>query len=189
MINKQTTNNRNSLTSILSILSLTILIFLLSFPKLNPVIQTGLDGSVGISINYFFAQNIQFGVDVLFTYGPLGFLKMPLALGNNLTYGIIFLSFIRLLFIFLLLYFGRLINKEKWLVHFLVALGISMLITFDLIIIGIIIISLLINYEKGKEGFLFYLAIFFTVLSILIKASTGIYALTIIISYLLLSFL
>lgn len=160
----------------------------MSFPKLSPVLETGLDGPANFAFNYFFANGIQTGVDVIFTYGPLGFLKAPLPLGNNLGYAILILSVMRLLFAFLLLYLGKLINPQKWMLHFFIVLILSQLVSFDLTLLGIIIISLLICKEKKQNGIWFFVAMFFTILGVLIKASLGITSLLIIFSFLVLDY-
>ncbi|MCD4681293.1 MAG: hypothetical protein K8S00_12985, partial [Bacteroidales bacterium] len=188
VLTKHKSRHQTEIREILKIVSLTIIIFLISFPKLSPVLETGLDGPANYAFNYFFANGIQIGVDVIFTYGPLGFLKAPLPLGNNLGYAILILSVMRLLFAFLLLYLGKLINPQKWMFHFFIVLILSQLVAFDLTLFGIIIISLLICKEKKQNGIWFFVAIFFTVLGVLIKASLGITSLLIILSFLVLDY-
>ena len=87
---------------LLSILSVVLL--LLTFPKIDPEIGSGIDNSYLIAFNHFFYSDIQIVKDLIFTYGPLGFLKHPLPMGNNLELGVIVISILRLLFIFSVLY-------------------------------------------------------------------------------------
>lgn len=181
--------NRLWYKSYLRILSLTAIIFLITFPELSPVVQTGLDGSANFAFNYFFTNAIQTGVDVVFTYGPLGFLKAPLPLGNNLVIAILFISLLRLLFIFLVLYLGQMVNSRHWLVHFFIALILVSLLNFDLSIIGVILLSLIICFETKKTGIWFFLAIFLSVLAVIIKASIGINALAILVSFTVLDYI
>lgn len=67
---------------------LLILIFLFSvnfITYVNPYDGVGLDNSWQIALNKLNIQNqYLFGRDVVFTYGPLGFLFCPLVYGNNL---------------------------------------------------------------------------------------------------------
>ncbi len=174
LLYKQKSSGQYALGSLLRILSLSLIIFLLSFPKLSPVMETGLDSSANYAFNYFFANGIQTGVDIIFTYGPLGFMKAPLPMGNNLIYAILLLSVMRFLFIFLILFIGNIINPQKWLLHFFIALIIAQLIGFDLLILGIIIASLIICYERKYNGIWFFVAVLFCVLGMFIKASIGI---------------
>src|ERR1700682_3592096 len=52
--------------------------------------QTGLDPSWGLALNLFHVQGVIHGSDVGFTYGPLGYLILPMAMGGNLEQGIAF---------------------------------------------------------------------------------------------------
>ncbi len=63
---------------------LLLFIALISFPYRFSPIDTGLDPSWIFAINYFFDNNFIFGRDVIWTYGPLGFLSYPLNVGVNL---------------------------------------------------------------------------------------------------------
>ena len=50
---------------------------LLVMPTLVPYVGTGLDPSWSIAINMATARRMAFGTDVIFTFGPLGFLATP----------------------------------------------------------------------------------------------------------------
>jgi hypothetical protein len=56
----------------------------ISFPFRFSPVQPGLDGSWTFAINYFFHKSFIFGKDVIWTYGPLGFLSYPQNVGANL---------------------------------------------------------------------------------------------------------
>jgi len=189
IVNKNINAKQYTLREILRILSLTVIIFLITFPDISPVTETGLDGSANFAFNYFFANGVQSGVDVIFTYGPLGFFKAPLPIGSNLVYAVILISFMRFLLIFLILCLGRIIDPQKSLLHFFIALLIASLVTFDLTFIGIIIASLLISHEKQRYGIWFFIPLVATVLAVLIKASIGVSALLIMISYLFIDYM
>ena len=179
---------KTDIKDIIKTISLTIIIFLISSPELSPVVETGLDGSANFAFNYFFANGLQNGIDVVFTYGPFGFLKSPLPVGNNFIYAFIFLSIIRFLFIYLILYAGKIIDPQKWLLHFFIALVIASLVSFDHALTGIIIASLLISFEKRQAGIWLIVAIVATVFALLIKSSTGVIALLIMMSYIFLDY-
>jgi hypothetical protein len=46
-------------------------------------IEIGLDSSHQFASNYFAASNYKYGTDIIFTYGPLGFLDHPEDIGHN----------------------------------------------------------------------------------------------------------
>lgn len=81
-------------------------IFLSTFPSIGQEIRTGLDPSYIWALNYFFTKGIVAGRDVVFSYGPLGFLMFPLPLGNNILISIVFESFFKFIFVYLLLQLG-----------------------------------------------------------------------------------
>jgi hypothetical protein len=65
-------------------LGLFALIGWLCFPGSYDVAGTGLDPSWVVGVNLFAHRGFQFGHDVVFTYGPLGFLTRPLDIGHHL---------------------------------------------------------------------------------------------------------
>ncbi len=54
--------------------------------------NVGLDPSWAVALNYFHTKSIVFGRDTAFTYGPLGYLILPMPFGSNLGQGILFQS-------------------------------------------------------------------------------------------------
>ena len=50
---------------------------LLAMPTLQPYVGTGTDPSWSIALNMATARHLRFGKDVVFTFGPLGFLASP----------------------------------------------------------------------------------------------------------------
>ena len=151
---------------------LTIIVFILSFPRIEPDISTGLDASYFYAINHFFAHNINIAKDLIFTYGPLGFLKQPQPVGHNLGIGISVIVFLRLIFISLFLFYSY-SKKQKYLLPFFIALLLTGFISFDHFIYGIIILLLLIYRDNKHTGFIIG-AVFLVVLGLLIKINIGI---------------
>ena len=64
---------------LLVVLTLILSLLLVQFPT-SPV--SGLDSSWSMSLLYFHQQGLEFGRDVIFTYGPLGFLLAPTYFGH-----------------------------------------------------------------------------------------------------------
>jgi hypothetical protein len=66
----------------------TLALFGISFSFEASVIRAGLDNSWIFALNRFFEQGIAVGRDVVFTYGPLGFIVYPQPLGRNLQFAL-----------------------------------------------------------------------------------------------------
>jgi hypothetical protein len=75
---------------------------LLVYPVRYHFENTGLDASWAVALNYFHVKGLVFGRDVGFTYGPLGYLILPMPLGSNLEQGLLFQAAMWVLFMALL---------------------------------------------------------------------------------------
>lgn len=64
---------------------------LVTFPPCFVAMDTGgLDSSWAIGINELVNRHMTFGRDVIFTYGPLGFVITPRNLGSNMAHAVVF---------------------------------------------------------------------------------------------------
>jgi hypothetical protein len=88
-----------------SLLFFALLIFagLLLFSINYGAIQPGLDPSWGFAANQFGRGPLKFGVDLVFTYGPLAFLAVPLHVGNNIAWAAIAHVLVWCIFVYLML--------------------------------------------------------------------------------------
>ncbi len=161
---------------------LSVLVFLLSFYPYNPSIETGLDPSYAFGLNYIFAHNIPFGIQVIYTYGPFGFLTFPQDIGNNFILGIVLTSVLRFAFIFLILYLGRIVNKKLWFLHALLAFLLCNWFYLDFVLVGATTSCILVHQKKQIKSALITASII-TVLALLIKSSFGLMCASILISY------
>ena len=163
-----------------SILALFTLVF--TFPELHPVVTRGLDASYVLAINHLFANDFRAFSDLVFTFGPLGFLKYPLPLGHNLELAMAWLILIRLLFIGMIFYIGHLLDKPG-IFTFLLALVFSSILHFDHIIYGIILMSLFTHKLTGRTLFM-ATGMLMALLGLFIKVNIGFIGLLIYGSYL-----
>lgn len=76
-----------------------------TFPGYYRPISAGLDDSWVYAINYLPNSSYLFGRDVVFSYGPLGYLLLPQNLGNNIANSMIFMVAMHSLFTLALFYF------------------------------------------------------------------------------------
>ena len=61
-----------------------------TFPPWFSVMGTGLDQSWVVALNEITHRYMTFGKDIVFTYGPLGFVLVPLEHGSNLVHAVVF---------------------------------------------------------------------------------------------------
>ncbi len=72
------------------VLLFSILIYTLAIHKVGDIIRPGLDESYVLAINKYFA-NLEYSYSkIFFSYGPLGFLIVPLPVGLNIILSTIF---------------------------------------------------------------------------------------------------
>ncbi len=62
-----------------------------TFPPCLSAMGSGLDPSWVIGLNEASSRHMVYGQDIVFTYGPLGFVLAPLELGSNLAHAILFI--------------------------------------------------------------------------------------------------
>ena len=148
--------------------------------------NTGLDASWAVALNLFHLKNVIFGRDVGFTYGPLGYLILPMPFGSNLIQGLLFQAAMWFLFVALL---GGLIFFRKIPVYRLIMFGLCAIPGADLFyefgyagpdLFLALLVLLLLGISVGERSWLvFYgLATGLAVLLMFIKISSGINAIS-----------
>lgn len=153
------------------------LLWTLSFPAVGRVMEPGLDSSYRLAFNYFFAEGIAVGSDVLLTLGPLGFLLFPHDMGHNLVTALVFWGVLQLFFVglwgFILLRLGR--ESSIW-IKLWSCLAVFLLIRLtqrgDLLIFCNLLLLLLYE-ETGKKYFGFSAGLI-VALSLMIKPGYGV---------------
>jgi hypothetical protein len=156
---------------------LVLIISVVTFKKVGLPMGVGLDHSWVFGINYFFSNSIRMGTDVIFTYGPLGFLIHAIPLGINYEIALAFWTITHLVFSWLLL-------SLVWSYHKTSALWIKLLSTLLLIVfinslklelipIFFVFTSTLLYTWENKPQYAL-LAAFSATLACLIKIGTGI---------------
>lgn len=155
-----------------------IVVFLFTFPNLEPDYGAGLDSSYVWAINHLFSHNYEKLTELVYPFGPLGFLKMPLPVGSNLIVGLISLSILKFLFVTLLLSIFFLNDSGSRLLSVLMTLIISYFADIDLLIIGICTVQI-IYFIKNNSYLFFTGAMVIALLGFFIKPSIGINAFSI----------
>ncbi|MCG3166152.1 MAG: hypothetical protein POELPBGB_01928 [Bacteroidia bacterium] len=179
----------NSFTAKQFFLPALLLLFLavFTFPEFDPVIGTGLDQGYVYCFNYFFNQGISHGTDAIFSYGPLGFIRFPLLIGNNYLLTFCFTFSFQLLFVWLVFQATKHIKQKGLWLAFIAALLLSANLRIDEKMMGCVAFALVLNFTTRKNHFLF-IAITVTALSFFVKLNIAAAAVMMSASYLLLDF-
>ncbi len=155
---------------------------LVAFPYRFSPITPGLDPSWIFAINYFFDKHIIFGKDVIWPYGPLGFISMPLNVGHNLDIATIFQLSLWITFSALIacLAFKNYVSLLRLLLFILLFSGGQTLyyfgyIGYDYCIAFFILLLSLAMYMK--QWYIYYIsALLLSVLVMFIKCSSLLFA-------------
>ena len=91
----------------LSVFILSIIVFILTFPNLEPIYGLGLDHSYYWAFNWLFANDYDTLKDLIYPLGPLYFLKTPTTQGNNLIIHLIFYTVLKFAFILTMFYTAK----------------------------------------------------------------------------------
>ena len=155
-------------------------IFLLTFKVPFQSASIGLDPSYDFGLNYFFANHIKFGEDVVCSWGPLAFLAHTLPIGNNLFWSLWFWICVRLLTIslFVRYFFGELHIKSHWgqiVLTFILMTCLFNLFTPYISLIYAALISAMLFYSKQRNVY-FVLSVVIVSLVTLIKFGIGLIA-------------
>lgn len=161
-----------------------LLIFLISFPRFEPILGTGLDLSYTWAFNYLVLNDYDALTRLTYPISLLGFLKYVAAFENNLLFGLLSFSIVKLLLIFLLLRLDYTIKGKHSIISVLLIIIASYFMNFDFSIIGSTILLLLLFNEKSSKSYLFIAANLFALFGLFVKSSIGITAYSAIFSYL-----
>ena len=163
----------------------TLLIFLITFPRFEPVFGTGLDLSYTWAFNYLILNDYDTLTRLIYPIGPLGFLKYVAAFENNLLLGLVSFSVVKLSLIFLLLRLDYATKGKHSIISVLLIIIASYFSNFDFSIIGSTIILLLLFNQKSSKYYFIIIANLFALFGLFIKSSIGITAYSAIFSYLI----
>jgi hypothetical protein len=159
-----------------------VLAFLFTFPELDPIYSTGLDYAYFWAYNYLFQTDYNSLLNLIYPYGPFGFLKLPLCIGNNFYIGVLTISFIRICLILSLLFLSQIINKKRFIINGIVIFILSYFSNFDYSIVLIVASWLIIFHNKNKL-YLFIIPLIFASFGLFVKSSIGVTSFSIITIY------
>lgn len=152
---------------------LTLLILVLTFPSFNLVSSPGLDSSYTWGLNHLFANDYNTLTQLVYPIGVLGFLKMPLDIGNNLILAIGFIAALRFGLIYLLVSLVKVRSYFFRILTYTLIIYIVKFSGYDITFIGICAL-LGIEFLSKKKLYTIFLLTGIAYLGVNIKTSIGI---------------
>ena len=174
--------------SIAARLLIALVIYLITFPAFNLITSPGLDSSYTWGLNYLLVHDYETLKQLVYPIGVLGFLKMPLAIGNNLIWAIVFYSIIKFWFLFSLLSLSISEYKVKRIIQFVLVVIISMYSGFDITLVALCVLLGIRFLEHQKLLSILMLTIV-AYISFNIKTSIGISAFSVLFMTVTINFL
>ncbi len=157
----------------------TLIIYVITFPKLWPSMVVGLDSSYFWALNFLFHHDYHALKEIIFPLGPLGFLKKPLIEHHNFGYFLVFFTFLKMWFIYMFIVISTKYGERKVISYFIVTI-LSMLMGIDYLLIGIVFMYSFL-YLKTKKYYLLAIASCIAFIGLSIKSSIGVSSFSIII--------
>ena len=162
------------------------MVLILSIPIFVRNIQSGLDNSWMYFLNWVPYTNFKFGRDVFFTYGPLGFLVNAQNIGWNLFFASIFWALLLGCNAYILF---RLLFREKnlgitntnlflSLILLYVSLDVTSILRIDYYIIGTVLLALSAAFFCARKTVFFSIAAGISYLTLFIKFSDALVAIS-----------
>lgn len=152
------------------------------------IICLGLDASYYFAINYFANHHIIFGRDVIWTYGPLGFLTRPMDIGHNLAAGFLFQVSLWIIFAGLIVYGtlkGLFSVPRLCLFIFFFSISKAIGISIDYFICFLFFLLLSFSLEEERWRFFYAIALFLAALLWFIKFDAAFLASSAVFSFIL----
>jgi len=171
---------------IFNIWTLSFLIALSTITYVGYAIRPGLDPSYKFAFNYFFEHNVQIGTDILFTLGPLGFIYAAMPLGNNILIATIATLALKFIFVASSLNLYKEVRGNLTILNWIIIIPMTYVIASGIGIHHVILfipLIFILTYIVNQNTLFLYFASIITVLALLIKSSTGITVLLILISF------
>lgn len=165
----------------------TLIIYIITFPTLEPSYSIGLDSSYFWALNYLFVNDYAALRQIIYPFGPLGFLKNAVIEGINFELFLIFYSIVKVWFIYMYINIARNIENRKN-ISYLVITIMLLFFNVDFLLIGIGFIYSFLFLEMRKYYYI-VIATFVAFLGLCIKSSIGISLFSIIFVTFILDFL
>ncbi len=158
-------------------LLLVLLIFMFTYPQRLPIFRTGLDGSYVWALNHLAIHDFDQLRNLLFAFGPLGFLKKPIAEGFNFWWSTLCFSGLKLSYIWLFLTLAHIASPGRWrFSYILLALFTSYYMAFDHAFLGSIVLAICLYLQTKKIPYMLWVAVL-SAFGLYIKPALAVYGL------------
>jgi len=154
-------------------------IFLFTFPAFYADYGTGLDPSYVWGLNWLFVNDYNTLTQLIYPFGPLAFLKIPVVIGKNALIAISFYCILKVGFIWLMFKLADMMKHTDKLAVILIVFVVSFFTDIDFLLIGCCLLLILMDYKK-KNIFAFTLSVLIAFIGLFIKVSIGVSALSIV---------
>lgn len=155
---------------------------ILTIPDLLNYPGLGVDKAYIWAYNDLFINDFYQLRNLIFTYGPLGFLKFPLPMGYNWEIGFAFLFIIRFIQVLLFLFTIKNYRQSLHIGIYILALVLLKISSFDLIFASIMLCCSLL-YTHNKRVTIFLLGLLLSSIALYIKFSMGMLSFSIFFGY------
>ncbi len=150
-----------------------LIIFVLTFPHFEPDYTIGLDASYVWGLNYLFNNDYQSLIKIIYPFGPLTFLKIPIIEGANFEYFLIFFTILKLWFTYMFVSLAGIFNKERKALSYVVVTIMLLLFNVDYLIIGITFMHSFL-YLFNRRNINLFIAVSLAFIGLCIKSSIGV---------------
>lgn len=172
----------NSIWGNVGLLLISLIVFIFTFPEIDPSFGPGIDSPLAWAYNYLFAYDVEIFPQMVFPHGPVAFIMYPLPFGNNLDIAFWVLSITKIIFIYTLLRLGSTVAPDKWLLQVALVIMLAEILHINLILTGTAAAALMIFHFTEKRWWLI-IPVVFTVIGLYTRASIGITNSIIMVSY------
>ena len=169
--------------SFLKKIGVAFILLVTTFPVIRPGISLQIDPQIHWVFNYLWQLDFGETQNLIFPHGPLTFINFPLAMGDNLFWGVLIQTILRLCFIYTFLHLSSWTNAQKWWLHAVIAFFLLEFMELDFIIAATVANLLFLHYYTQKNSW-FFLSLFFATLGFYIKMSIGIVSFSMIVPFL-----
>ncbi len=165
---------------------LSIFLAVLTMSPVGVPIKPGLDPSYQFAFNYFFINGTQIGKDILFTFGPFGFLLWPQPQGNNLLFALLTILILKIIFIFIIFNLYSLIKGRMTIKNWVLVITVSYIFSSIVSVHNLFVfipLLLILTYLINNNFIWIMTASIVVAIALLVKASAGIISLFFLISF------
>ncbi len=188
---KENTSPKTSITwkSVTLLVFLASVLLVITFPEIRPGFNPKIDPQIHWVFNHLWIHDFAKTQHIIFPHGPLTFINFPLAMEDNLFWGLVWQTVIRIGFIgtFLYLALVTVVAPTRMLLSGLLLFFILEFFKLDYLLVGLVANSLFLCLLTRKRAW-YLLALVGMALGMYIKMSIGIMSIALLLPFLVIDF-